>query len=197
MAEYEINLNSDQVKGLLTSDDGLKGLVESVVNQVLDSQMSEHLTAAPYERSRERKGYRNGYRSRSIYARIAAVTALGSGQNFHIKRAQLLCFSRINAFTEIADMNHLRRVGRGAEFAVKCPVICTLRQLSAPFPLQVFFDITAHGFKQSGCFYFRVAQVKCFFHQSSQQIFQTHAHGMAVICSRHYPDKCCRIASNG
>jgi len=28
MAEYEINLTGDQVKGLLTSDDGLKGLVE-------------------------------------------------------------------------------------------------------------------------------------------------------------------------
>jgi len=34
MAEYEVNLSSDQVKGLLTSDDGLKGLVEAVVNQV-------------------------------------------------------------------------------------------------------------------------------------------------------------------
>ena len=39
MADYEINLTGDQVKGLLTSDDGLKGLVEAVVNQVLDSQM--------------------------------------------------------------------------------------------------------------------------------------------------------------
>jgi len=73
MAEYEVNLSSDQVKGLLTSDEGLKGLVEAVVNQVLDAQMSEHLTAAPYERSGERKGYRNGYRARSIYARIGKL----------------------------------------------------------------------------------------------------------------------------
>lgn len=73
MADYEINLTGDQVKGLLTSDDGLKGLVEAVVNQVLDAQMSEHLTAGYYERSSERKGYRNGYRPRSIYARIGKL----------------------------------------------------------------------------------------------------------------------------
>lgn len=74
MAEYEINLNRDQVKGLLTSDDGLKGLVETVVNQVLEAQMSEHLAAGYYKRSDERKGYRNGYRTRSIYARIGKLT---------------------------------------------------------------------------------------------------------------------------
>jgi len=73
VAEYEINLTGSQVKGLLTSDEGLKGLVEVVVNQVLDSQMSKHLTTAPYERSKDRKGYRNGYRARSIYARIGKL----------------------------------------------------------------------------------------------------------------------------
>jgi transposase-like protein len=73
MAEYEISLRSDQVKGLLTSDDGLKGLVEAVVNQVLEAQMAEHLTAAPYERSSDRRGYRNGYRTRAMYARIGKL----------------------------------------------------------------------------------------------------------------------------
>ncbi len=73
MDEYEINLNSDQVKGLLTSDEGLKGLVEVVVNQVLDAQMSEHLSASPYERSSNRKGYRNGYRPRQLYTRIGKL----------------------------------------------------------------------------------------------------------------------------
>lgn len=43
MGEYEINLRSDPVKGLLTSDEGFKGLVETVVNSVLEPQMSEHL----------------------------------------------------------------------------------------------------------------------------------------------------------
>ena len=74
MAEYEINLSGDQVKGLLTRDDGLKGLVESVVNQVLEVQMGEHLAAGHYERSDQRKGYRNGYRPRTIYARVGKLT---------------------------------------------------------------------------------------------------------------------------
>lgn len=73
MAEYEINLSSDQVKGLLTTDDGLKGLVEAVVNQVLEAQMSEHLSASVYERNSNRKGYRNGYRPRQLYTRIGKL----------------------------------------------------------------------------------------------------------------------------
>jgi len=35
MAEYEINLSSEQVKGLLTSDDGLKGLVANRTREPL------------------------------------------------------------------------------------------------------------------------------------------------------------------
>ena len=73
MADYEINLSSDQVKGLLTSDEGLKGLIEVVANQVLDAQMTEHLSASSYERSSERKGYRNGYRSRQLYTRVGKL----------------------------------------------------------------------------------------------------------------------------
>jgi len=74
MAEYEISLTGEQLKGLLTSDEGLKGLVESVVNQVLEAQMGEHLSAGHYERSSKRKGYRNGFRPRQLYARIGKLT---------------------------------------------------------------------------------------------------------------------------
>jgi len=73
MAEYEISLSTDQVKGLLTTDDGLKGLVEAVVNQVLEAQMTEHLSASCYERNSDRKGYRNGYRPRQLYTRIGKL----------------------------------------------------------------------------------------------------------------------------
>jgi len=73
MTKYDISLNKEQVEGLLTSDDGLKGLVEVVVNQVLEAQMSEHLAAGYYEHSSERKGYRNGYRTRQLYARIGKL----------------------------------------------------------------------------------------------------------------------------
>jgi len=78
MAEHKISLNADQVQGLLTSDEELKGLAEAVVNQVLDAQMTEHLAAGRYER----RGYRNGYRpclrttqrqAKRLYARIGKL----------------------------------------------------------------------------------------------------------------------------
>jgi len=74
MAKYNISLTSEQLKGLLTKDEGLKSLIETTVNQVLDVQMAEHLSASRYERNSKRKGYRNGYRPRSIYARIGKLT---------------------------------------------------------------------------------------------------------------------------
>ena len=44
------------MKGLLTSDEELKGLIEAVANQGLDAQMTENLSASVYECSSERKG---------------------------------------------------------------------------------------------------------------------------------------------
>ena len=61
MASYEITLNGEQLSGLLTDDKGLQGLVETVLNQVLEAQVTEQLGARPYERSEARKAYRNGY----------------------------------------------------------------------------------------------------------------------------------------
>jgi len=73
MADYDISLTKGQVEGLLINDDGLKGLVTTVVNQVLETQMSEHLSAGYYEHSDGRKGYRNGHRSRQLYARVGKL----------------------------------------------------------------------------------------------------------------------------
>jgi putative transposase len=73
MASYEITLNSEQLAGLLTDDKGLQGLVETVLNQVLEAQVTEHLGAQRYERNTERKAYRNGYRSRTLTTRVGPL----------------------------------------------------------------------------------------------------------------------------
>ena len=73
MASYEITLNSEQLSGLLTDDKGLQGLVETVLNQVLEAQVTEQLGAQPYERSATRKAYRNGYRSRTLTTRVGPL----------------------------------------------------------------------------------------------------------------------------
>lgn len=73
MAQYDIKLDEQELLGLLSSSEQFKGLVESVLNQVLEAQMTEHLGVEIYERSDKRQGYRNGYRVRRLSTRIGAL----------------------------------------------------------------------------------------------------------------------------
>ena len=74
MAELNLTLNPDLLPNLLTEGgDGLKKLVESVLNQVLEAQMTEHLGADRHERTEERAGYRNGVRERALTTRVGTV----------------------------------------------------------------------------------------------------------------------------
>lgn len=73
MAKYEITLSSEQLSGLLTEDQGLQGLVETVRNQVLEAQVTEQIGARPYERREGRKAYRNGSRPRTLTTRVGLV----------------------------------------------------------------------------------------------------------------------------
>jgi len=41
MAQYNVTLDQQKIKELLIQDEGLKALVESVVNQVLEVQLTE------------------------------------------------------------------------------------------------------------------------------------------------------------
>ena len=74
MADFHITVNPDMLPNLLTEGgDGLKKLVESVLNQVLEAQMTEHLGARRHERSEDRAGYRNGYRERQLSTRVGTL----------------------------------------------------------------------------------------------------------------------------
>jgi len=74
MTDYNISVDKDLLPELLSSEDGLAKLVESVLNQILEAQVSDSLGAAKHERSDERVGYRNGYRPRQLYTRVGPVT---------------------------------------------------------------------------------------------------------------------------
>lgn len=74
MDSYDIKLKPADLVGLLTENNAMAELMTSVVNQVLDLQCTEQLQAEPFERSEERKGYRNGYRTRTLYTRIGPLT---------------------------------------------------------------------------------------------------------------------------
>jgi transposase-like protein len=73
MTDFDIKLKGKDVLALLTEDNSMAQLVENVVNQVLESQMTDHLGAEKHEQSGERQGYRNGYRVRSLYTRVGPI----------------------------------------------------------------------------------------------------------------------------
>ena len=65
MTHDQITLDSQTWQRLFKSGENSLGqLLEAVVNQVLEAQLSEQLQAAPYERTEERQGYRNGQQPR-------------------------------------------------------------------------------------------------------------------------------------
>ena len=76
MTQYQLTLDSESLQRLFAGDGQLGRLVEAVLNQVLNAQVTEQLQAAPYERSDQRQGYRNGYKPRQLTTRVGALTLL-------------------------------------------------------------------------------------------------------------------------
>lgn len=74
MTDYDIKLNKDNMVALLSEKDMMAQLVETVINQVLEAQMTEHLGAERYSHADNRQGYRNGYRERKLYTRVGMLT---------------------------------------------------------------------------------------------------------------------------
>lgn len=76
MANYDVTVSGEQMQGVFGEGAGLSKLIEVVLNQVLEAQMTEHLSAESYERTEQRQGYRNGYRPRQLYTRVGTITLL-------------------------------------------------------------------------------------------------------------------------
>jgi putative transposase len=65
------------VQGVLLDDPGfLKEIVERVLQQLLEAEMTEHIGAAPYERVEGRTGHRNGHRPRALRTRVGTLNLL-------------------------------------------------------------------------------------------------------------------------
>lgn len=74
MTQYQLTLDPTVLQRLFSTDSPLAQLVETVLNQVLKAQASEQLQAERYERTEERQGYRNGYKSRQLTTRVGTLT---------------------------------------------------------------------------------------------------------------------------
>src|SRR5215210_4899785 len=54
----------------------LREIVQRVVQQVLEAEMTEHIGAAPYERGEGRTGHRNGHKPRALRTRVGTLNLL-------------------------------------------------------------------------------------------------------------------------
>lgn len=74
MAQHDSTLSDALMPTLLQRPEGLRDLLQSILNQILEQQMLDHLGASRYERCEERTGYRNGYRDRTLVTRVGQLT---------------------------------------------------------------------------------------------------------------------------
>ncbi len=60
-------------EGLLDDPSFLKEIVERVLQELLETEMTKHVGAAPYERAENRTGHRNGHKPRALRTRVGTL----------------------------------------------------------------------------------------------------------------------------
>jgi putative transposase len=77
MTKDHRRLDAQMVQEVLLDDaDFLREIVERVLQEVLQAEMTEHVGAAPYERTDARKGHRNGHKPRTLRTRVSTLNLL-------------------------------------------------------------------------------------------------------------------------
>jgi len=73
MTQIEVSFDEETLREVLLGDRGAEVLLEKVMNEVLQAEMTEHLGAEPGERTDDRQGYRNGSYERELTTRIGSL----------------------------------------------------------------------------------------------------------------------------
>jgi putative transposase len=74
MAEDHRRSAEELLQGfLLDEPEFLRQIVERVLQEMLEAEMTEHVGAAPYERTHKRTGQRNGYKPRALRTRVGTL----------------------------------------------------------------------------------------------------------------------------
>jgi len=73
MATYEMEVPDEKIQEMLQGDRGIAVLLEPILNQILQSEMTEHLGAESGERTDSRSGYRNGTYQRKLTTRVGTL----------------------------------------------------------------------------------------------------------------------------
>ena len=77
MAHHNRKVDEQMAQQSLLDDPSfLKEIVQRVLQELLEVEMTEHVGAAPYERSENRTGRRNGYKPRTLRTRVGTLNLL-------------------------------------------------------------------------------------------------------------------------
>ena len=77
MTQDHRKVSEHLAQGILLDDPGfLREVLERVLQEMLEAQMTHHIGAAPYERSATRSGHRNGYKPRTLRTRVGTLKLL-------------------------------------------------------------------------------------------------------------------------
>lgn len=73
MAKESIDGMMDAMQGLFAREEGLKSLLQLLVNHAMREEVTAHLGAGHHERSQTRQGYRNGQKPRTLKTRVGEL----------------------------------------------------------------------------------------------------------------------------
>lgn len=81
MATFEMRIPDEKIQEMLQGDRGMEVLLEPILNQILQAEMTDHLQAGREERIDDRHGYRNGTDQRSEHVPTAVGEGIGDDAN--------------------------------------------------------------------------------------------------------------------
>lgn len=73
MATLEMEIPDEKIQAMLRGDSGIEVLLEPILNQILQAEMTDYLRAEPGERTDDRRGYRNGSYKRKLTTRVGTL----------------------------------------------------------------------------------------------------------------------------
>jgi transposase-like protein len=76
MTQLKNSQRSPEIQALVNEPEFLKNLLEEFLQKFLETEITQFLQAAPYERTEDRKGQRNGYKPRLLRTRVGTLNLL-------------------------------------------------------------------------------------------------------------------------
>lgn len=73
MTQLQVTFDEETLREVLFGDRGAEALLEAVMNEILQAEMTEHLRAKPGEQTDNRRGYRNGSYERELTTRVGTL----------------------------------------------------------------------------------------------------------------------------